>query len=486
MKLTAPQYQRLPQFIGREAESARLLELANTNKAQIVVVYGRRRVGKTELIEHTLGERNLLKFEGLERQSKAKQIEQVMTTLARYTQEPTVAKIKFKNWVEVFEFIAQLIKTGRWTLYLEELQWLANYHQELISAFKYVWDNALRHNASLLVVFCGSSPSFMINKVLFSSALYNRSEESFPLYPLPVSAARKFFSNGSSPFEIMDALLTVGAIPPYLEKLAAAPSVQLGLCKHAFQKNSYFVEEYERIFTSSMSENPAYKKILEFLAGRPYATRKEIAKAAGISSGGGLAAMLLDLEQTNFIQSYSPLEKKPEAKNKRYQLIDPYLQFFLQFIKPKISKIRRGLYDAHPERTLDLPSWRAFLGLSFERWIRNNALMIAEMLGFRGIDFNWGAYFSKKEPKVQIDLIFERADKVTTIVEVKYTQSLIGKEVIKEFERKCAIYPAKNQSIKKVLISASGATEDLKRAAYFDKIITLEEIWHFMEKERLY
>jgi uncharacterized protein len=464
-------------FAGRDAERAKLEALGQGEGAKIVVVYGRRRVGKTELIEQTFANRQLLKFEGLERQGKTRQIAQFLETLARYANDLNVAKLKLSSWREVFLLIAKYVQRGKWTLYLEELQWLANYQSELVSALKYVWDNELRHNKKLLVILCGSAPSFMINKVLLSSALYNRTEVNFPVRQLSLPAVQQFFGKSYSAFETMDALLTVGAIPPYLERLREAPSVLIGLARESFTRDGYFSSEYPRIFTSSMADNKDYQRVLELLAKGRFTSKAELAKALGRVPGGGLADLLNDLEQTGFITSYVPVSAPPESKLKRYHLIDPYIRFYLNFIRPLASRISKGVYEKHPERAIETASWRAWLGLNFERFIRQHGTVIATILGFDGIDYDFGSYFARGTPGVQIDLVFERADKVTMLVEVKYNRDPVGREVVADFEKKCALYPRKKgRSIRRVLVAAGGASKELTKLAYFDRIITLEEL----------
>ena len=144
-------------------------------RARILILYGRRRVGKTELIEHVYSRRNLLKIEGLEGQSDYAQMCEVMRQLAEHTQQPLLKKITVTTWQEVLQYIAEVVSTGEWTVYFEEVQWLANYKSDFISALKYVWDNFFRHNAELLLILCGSSPSFIVNEIVHSKALYNRS-----------------------------------------------------------------------------------------------------------------------------------------------------------------------------------------------------------------------------------------------------------------------------------------------------------------------
>ena len=137
-----------------------------------------------------------------------------------------------------------------------------------------------------------------------------------------------------------------------------------------------------------------------------------------------------------------------------------------------------------PSRSLGCAKW---LGLSFERFCRKHSQIIATIIGFSAVRYKSGVFFNratiKEQAGYQIDLIFDRADHVLTICEIKYTQGKTGVEVIEEFEKKLRLIPdLGKKTIEKVLITASGATDGLIARAYFDRIITLDDI--FTEKKR--
>lgn len=191
------------------------------------------------------------------------------------------------DWVDVFKNIAEYVKTGIWTLYFEELQWLAQYKPNFISALKYVWDNHFRHNKELMIILCGSSPSFMINEVVKSRALYNRSQYELPLQELNLIEAKKMLFQHPDR-EVMDAYLTVGGMPEYLLRFGSKRSVYISLCRESFVSGSFFSKEAERVFISSMAETKHYKKIIRYLSRQKFATRNEILKHLKIKGGGAV------------------------------------------------------------------------------------------------------------------------------------------------------------------------------------------------------
>lgn len=467
-------------FLGRTVELERLKKIALQKEASIIVMYGRRRVGKTELLEQSFRDRNILKFEGIEGLSEKEQFANVMNQLAEYSGDRYLSNFIINSWRDFFQLLAKYIAEGVWTVYLEELQWLAGYDGKIIAELKYEWDNYFRHNENLILILCGSAPSFMLDYVIHSKALYNRSQYEFHLKEFNLFEASLFLS-GRSNKEIMDAYLTVGGIPGYLKWISTESSVFLSLCKNSFMSGSFFLCEYEKIFTSSLSKNKHYKAIIDILSKRKFATRSELAKLLKTTSGGSLTSVLLDLEKSGFINNYHPFNLKENTSLARYSIDDNYLHYYLKFICPIKKNIESGAYNQNPKGALKLDSYYKWLGFSFERFCRKYHYIIAQILQFGGVHYQSGVFFSKateeKSPGYQLDLIFDRADNVYTICEIKYLQSKVGTEVISEFEKKMALFDnKKNKTIHKVLICSEGADDALLKRSYFDEIITCSQL----------
>lgn len=467
-------------FIGREFERNKIATIAASKAAAIIIMYGRRRVGKTELLEQTLRTRNILKFEGKENLSELMQMKHVLNELSKYANEPLLQKIEPSSWQDVFETLYRYIEKGEWTLYFEEVQWLANYKDNFISDLKYCWDNYFRYNEKLVLILCGSAPSFMINQVAHSKALYNRSQHEMALDQFTLIEAREFLKKRSLK-DVMDAYLTVGGIPLYLEKLKGQSSVFLSLCNHSFTKNGFFSEEYDSIFISSMSANPNYKSIIEYLSHRRFATRENILNHLKLSSGSNVTALLQDLELCGFIKKYTPYNLAENSMLSRYTIEDNYLQFYNKFIKPIKSQIELGRYNKNPSSAIKIETYQKWLGFSFERFCRRYHYIVAKILGFSGVHYTAGAYYNrstaKEDPNFQIDLLFDRADNVITICEIRYTQTPVSASVIHELEKKLEYFSNTKKTIHRVLIASNGASTALKQQAYFDQIVTLEDIF---------
>ncbi len=474
-------------LVGRRREIQRFAEIDRLGEAGICVVYGRRRVGKTFLVENVFEKRNILKFEGLEGASPETQRKVFCEQMAIQLGNPTLAKLEIASWRELFIILNDYIQGRRCTVFLEELQWLANYKSELIVDLKYVWDNYWSKNANLIVVLCGSSPSFLINKVMKSKALYNRSQYEFPIDELNLSEAKDLLRDSMHPSEVLDAYLVAGGIAQYLTALQVKSSVYLSLCESSFTKGGFFSGEAERIFVSSLSHSPVYRAIIDYLASVSSASKPEILEKIGYSPGGTTTSIFQDLLATNFLGVYAPLQLGEVKRSSRYYLKDSYLRYYYKCIHPVSAAINNRDFHDNPAEALPHASYRQLLGYAFEKFCLHNHKLLARILGFNAVKYSVGPYYmvNKKsanyESGVQIDLMFERKDKVLTVCEIKHRDSPPGVEVIAAFEKKLALLPSKydNYSIHKVLISPNGAAKSLEDRPYFDMVITLEDLFRF-------
>lgn len=469
-------------LFGREDEIARIQKIAAYDHAKIIVVYGRRRVGKTTLLKHVFHDRNLIFIEGLQNKTEQKQRGYFITQLARALRDNNIELIKTNNWLKTFGLLNQHVQAGAHTIYLEEIQWMAAYKDNLVSELKYVWDNHWQHNKQLILILCGSSPSFLIDKIMKSSALYNRSMYEIALDELSLAGAQQLFGCERSQLEVLDAYLSIGGIPEYLKYLKSESSVFLSLLKRSCAGDEYFVNEAERVFVSNMANNRFYRSIIELLAKHGPQTRQEIVTKLKISSGGSTSKIFDDLLKCGFIGVFTNLSYGKQTRNSFYFLRDNYLDFYYSFIHPNLNEIKANNFKDTPNKLLPYASYRQWLGYRLERFCLANSRKIAQILGFDNVKYQSGPYLVK-DPSggVQLDLVFKRRDRVITVCEIKYTEVPPGMELKHQLEEKLSkisqIKPFKGQTIQRVLISPTGTKEELANSAYFDAIVDIKQLF---------
>jgi AAA+ ATPase superfamily predicted ATPase len=464
-------------FVGRGLEIEQLRALRGSKGSNIAILYGRRRVGKTSLVKEAYKAEHILCFEGLEGQSKAKQIANFLFQLKQQCPNALI-DYSITSWSEALKQLTPILKKKNHVLFLDEFQWMASYRDELISELKMMWDQYFSKIDGTTLVLCGSIASFMLRKVVRSKALYGRVDLEINLKPFQIFEAKEMLkSHGNT--EVVESVLLLGGIPLYLKLVKNAPSLYLGINELAFKTNSYFSTEFEKIFVSHFGKNDNYGKIIRALSKNSYGMfREQISNKCNIPLSGNLSADLFNLEAAGFIRSYTPVDKIGKSKIMKFALVDPYLIFYLKFIEPNLKNIAIGKPDIFSKIT-QTASFASFLGRSFEVLCQNHAYIISQILGFSGVEYSVGPYFRKstEDAGVQIDLMFDRQDNVITLCEMKYSRSPVGIDVIGEVEKKVReIEKISKKTIQKVLIVKDHVSNDLVKSGYFYKIITCHDL----------
>lgn len=465
-------------FVGRKVELANLENFLASPDAQIGVISGRRRIGKSMLIRHALQDRPALMLDGLEGESTQRQIRYFTDRL----QTSIGAKLpRVQTWSDALQQLYSAVRDNPQPIVLDEFQWLANYQHHLVSVLKSIWDNRLSLLPAQKLILCGSIASFMVENVMRSSALYGRILMELEVRPFKLADTQEMLA-GRGIDEILLAQLLTGGIPQYLRLLSTAPSIQLGLQALAFQQDGYLVREYERIFTSHFGRHPAFAAIVRALAEKPMGLmREDLAANAGLSLGGQLSEHLRDLEFAGFISAERPFHRDRDTREIRYRLSDAYLRFYFAFIRPNLEKIQSGQGASTLSGLSGSSALASWIGHAFEQTCMLHAPEIAQLIGFSAVDYDKGPYFVPHRPGTQgteVDLVFDRADNVLTVCEMKYSNQPAGVEVIAAMQRKVALLQrvSANKTIQPVLIVHPRASRDVLDKGYFYKVIEARQL----------
>jgi uncharacterized protein len=473
----------IPTFVGRTTELRLLQSLAEAPRPSIAVVYGRRRIGKSLLIQTAFAGRRTLQFEGLEDRPLQEQIANFLEQLRSQSAVSRDQCNGVHSWREAFRLLGTAIRGQQVVICLDEFQWMANYRHEIVSDLTLVWDQQLGKEPGVRLVLCGSIASFMINKVIKGRALYGRVDAQIHLKAFMLGETNALMA-GRGLHEVLEAHLYTGGVPKYLALIAERNSVRLAIEELAFSPAGYLFAEYDRIFISHFGRNPEFARIIERLSSHPYGlTPTQIAKTVKASTGGLLTNHLFDLASAGFIQAVTPFDKGDNARLVKYVLSDAYLRFYFAFIKPNHKLIQDGAASDLFARATQTGAFDAWMGHAFEFLVTQHAVRIAELLGFSGVNYRFGPYFRsprKQTAGVQVDLLFERADNVITLCEMKYsTASSIGSDIIPQVERKAqllsGLFPRK--TIQKVLVSNVEPSAEVRTAGYFYRCINADELF---------
>ncbi len=460
-------------FVGRKFELGQLNGFYREETGRILVLYGRRRIGKSALIQQFLRGKKSLYFEGLEHETTPNQIKNFTFHLANQLNQPHLKKTKFDSWVGLFDFMTQnvFIKNKKVVFVLDELQWLAAGQSKLLNQIKSYWDLYWKKQGVLLIL-CGSIAQFMVKKVIRSKALYGRIDFELLVQGLQPSEIKQILPNKDSS-EVLRYMLLLGGVPKYFDLLRQNKSFEQNINSLMFQSGGFFVLEFEKIFYSQFREHLTYKSIAVKLSQKNMSL-EEIARSLKLSSGGSLKSYLEHMEMAGFVLAYTSIDKH-SRKSKKYKLADEFIIFYIKYILPHIKEISHNK-DQHLFHRYVKPKWAPWLGIAFELFCQKNSALIAKKLAFEEYVEKAGPLFSNSKG-YQFDLVFYRTDKIISVCEMKYYDRPVDTDVIKEFSDKLKKFKApRGYTIEKILISQFGASAALEKSGFFDHFLNVYDL----------
>lgn len=454
-------------IIGRKDELKELESFFYQKKSVLGVLYGRRRIGKSNLLKvFGKDKERFLYFEALEKVPKLKQLNHAKNQLIAQTKATDLINKSFNNWESFLDELTLFCQSHKEKKFivLDEFQWMASGQTSLVSLLQYYWDNQWK-NQNVFIVLCGSIASFMVKKVINSKALYGRISYQKCLQSLPLNDSFKFFHRPNE--NDLHYLILFGGVPKYLEEINTQDSLDNNLLRLIYKADSFFVNEIDRIFYAQFKEPQNYRKIIFSLQNGSLSV-DEISKKTKIKSGGGLKSYLEILELNGFIFKTNNFALKSN-RNSKYKISDEYIKFYFKFIFPYLSDLKqnngKNIYLKEVKKI-----WAPWLGLAFENLCYKNALFLAQQAGFYDQVQSIGVIQHKK---VQIDIAFKKFDGTLVLTEVKLANKPISTEIVKEIQRK--IFYLEELGFKKIetlLIAPNGVSRELKSSLIFNYILT--------------
>jgi len=480
-------------FFNREYELSRLKSLFNLNKASIVVCMGRRRIGKSTLIDefakdvtHYIDIQGLspkyIDQDGQITKSRILLNDQLSNFDELLSQKANIPRMKPVTWTQAFSFLNSAIQNEPTVVLLDEISWMSSGEKNFAGALKIAWDTQLKRHPRLVLVLCGSVSSWIEDNILKNTGFRGRVSLVLKIEELSLHHSNQFWDKAPgkiSSFEKFKILSVTGGVPKYLEEIDKNKSAEKNILHLCFQKEGYLFREYEEIFLDTFGKrSPTYQKIIEKLADG-HQLIKDIASYLGWKQGGTINHYLEDLEKSGFIESYTSKApgKKETNKNIRFRLCDNYLRFYLKYIYPK----KRAINSRHFEQIeLDtLPGWDTIMGLQFENLVLNNYKLVCSILDIKlSSVMGVGPYFQKKtksRPGYQIDLLIETKYTIY-ICEIKF-RKFIDLKVIQEVQRKMTnLNCPKHLSVRPILIYVGELDKTIVDEDFFAHLIAFDQL----------
>lgn len=470
-------------FIGREKELARLQSFFKKNTASLLVIKGRRRIGKSTLIDQFSKSFNQYwHFAGLPPEKSMTAQDQRTEFCRQLSAELNYPNPRYQDWGDIFwllgEQATRIKKTDRLLILLDEISWMGMSDPTFLSKLKEAWDRFFKKNKNLVLVLCGSASSWIEQNILSSSGFVGRVSDTLTLEPLPLKDGSKFWSRqkGVSSFEKLKILSVTGGIPRYLEEINISEPAEENIRKLCFLPEAMLVKEFNQIFSDIfLRDSEAYKDIVRVLAeGRR--THGEICEKLGLDSNGRVSDYLEELILAGFVKKDAAWQFKTgkDSKITNYRLSDNYLRFFVKYIEPNLDRINRGTFEF--KSLTSLPEWNTIMGLQFENLVLNERKEIHQRLPIKDSEILCeNPYYqtaTQRRSACQIDYLIQTHFQTFFLCEIKFSKNPIGMSVIKEVQEKIGILSLpRGSSCRPVLIHANGITEDLLDSGFFSEII---------------
>lgn len=425
-------------FVGREEELKKLEELYHKGEFQMVVLYGRRRVGKTTLaIEFAKGKRALY-FTALE-QSDQNNLADFTEKIQEFFELPSIVG-SFVSWAEAFDFLAEQATKEPFVFIFDEFPYAAQRNGALPSTLQIVIDHKLK-NTELFMILCGSNQGFMESKVLGrKSPLYGRRTAQMCITPLGYLDAQKMLPG----LEAQDAFRyygCFGGVPYYLSQVDASAGFRENLVKLYFDPSGFLYGEPMGLLRQELSEPALYNSILRAIAGGANKPN-EIASKTGVTQT-SLPRYLKTLASLGIIERAVPFGENPEtSKRGIYRMMDACYDFWFRFVMPYASDVEAGLGGAIVTALPDAQI-NNYLGRRFERlcleWLTLEAKAQALPIPATTVGSWWG---TNPETRRQTDIDVLAADRISKhllIGECKYREDFNVTDVVESLNDKRAL-----------------------------------------------
>ena len=451
------------QLIGREKEQNELTRLKVSNQAEFVVLYGRRRVGKTFLVRSFFDDKFTFYCTGLAKGTRKQQLANFGKMLSKYSGQV----IHPKDWFEAFDAMKTIIlrsRQRRKVVFLDEVPWMDTQKSEFKQALDLFWNGWAMMQSNLLFIICGSAASWMVKHVINNKGgLHNRLTCKLHLFPFTLKDTKAYLQNQGFRWTdemIANCYMILGGIPYYMHLLDKSLSLAQNVDRLFFDESALLADEFDNLYSSLFKKADEYVKIITQLSKKKSGyTRSELTDSLKLKTGGGFTRRLEELEQCGFIRKYLPISGKTHI----YQLVDFFTLFYLQFGSEKAT------FDSNMWMHLQTSSkYNNWLGLSFERLCFAHLHQIHHALGISGVGTKT---YALQTSSAQLDMVIDRADDIINLCEMKYTKgayALTKTEAEKLQIRMNELSAAhRKKSILPVLVTDSPA----KRNEYYNQLI---------------
>lgn len=470
-------------FVGRQHELKLLNDLQKKNTASLVVIYGRRRIGKSRLIEEFGRDKQFISLSGIFPKKETTALDQLNDFYQQCSLYFKPNRAEFTDWVQAFHELAQATSKQATVILLDEITWMGSKDPNFLGKLKNAWDLSFKKNPHLILVLCGSISSWVEKNLISDKGFFGRISLKLKITELSLAECNYFWRySGSSisDYEKLKILAVTGGVPKYLEELDSNLPADENINKLCFMSSGLLFNDYDHIFTSMLEHrSELYQLMVEALCNGNL-LHHELLAVLDKKSGGMVKDYVDELEISGFIaKDYTwNIKSKSGSRFCSYRISDNYIRFYVKYILPNLDKIKAGKFNTIPMS--QLPGWASIMGIQMENLvIHNRDILLKLMYIYPGDVIFDGPFFQRKTTRVkgcQIDYLIHVKQGVLYLCEIKFSRKTLGMQVIAEVKEKMQrISVPNNMSIVPTLLHIGEVSDELVDSHFFANIINIGE-----------
>jgi AAA+ ATPase superfamily predicted ATPase len=470
-------------FVGRAHELKLLQDLLQKKAASLVVLQGRRRIGKSRLVKEFAKSYRFLQFSGIPPVPGVTAQEERDLFSKQFVANQLPA-FKAEDWVDLFSFLARETKTGRVVILFDEISWMATQDPYFLGKLKNAWDAQFKNNPQLIFILCGSVSTWIEENILKNTGFVGRLSLRLNLKELSLAESNQFLETirfRGDAYEKLKILSVTGGVPRYLEEIKSNRLADENIKDLCFKPSGILFQEFDDVFVDIFCrKSHGYQQLVEALVSGSK-EQAEISKYLDKSMSGHLSRYLLDLIQSGFVRrdfTWHIIDGR-ESKLSHYRLSDNYLRFYLKYILKNKNKIENNFFD--DQALMALPGLDSMMGLQFENLVLNNRRLIFEKLHIYPEEVKIdNPFFQRPQTRrkgCQIDYLIQTKSNVLYVCEIKFSKQALKLDVVDEVKDKIKAFQVpKGFSVLPVLIHVNGVHERVEAAEYFSHIICFADL----------
>lgn len=480
------------EIIGREEEKALLERIVANTTADLVAVFGRRRIGKTFLIRNCLQKHISFEYSGIHNVDTTVQLQGYCVALARQLNNAIDLPIA-TDWFAAFDLTARLmqkkLRRKKAVIFLDEFPWMQTPKSNFLAAFEQFWNTWASKQNNLAIILCGSAASWMIQNVVRNKGgLHNRITQKITLQPFTLYETEAFLISRNvqlNRYQITQLYMAFGGVPHYLNQASAGLSAAQIIDKACFTKSGFLYNEFTDLYQALFDQADRHFKVIKALAAKPMGlSRNEIIRVCKLQSGGSTTSLLEELSASGFITPYIPMGKK--MKDSIYKLTDEYSLFYLKFMEAN-----RGGSKGTWAKLSDTPAWKSWSGYAFESICMKHVPAVKIALGITGIYSEtsiWKSRGNSSNDAAQIDLVINRRDNCINLCEIKFYENkfVLDKKYAAALQQKKKIFKLETKTRKHLFltfITSTGIEPNENSIGLVDQYLELDQLFVSWKKE---